>query len=234
LPCDGCAQAANLRLKFVAHIGEVATQTIKRRRKLVGIDVILVHRLLKNPVQAPEYVLFSEELYRTGQAALPGDIHEVSQDLEGIGPVHAYFVNIEDLAGLLPPLPDPPGSDASGGPLTSSAAACRTCWACGAAPYRFRLLIPPLQLVGVGTSPGLSALTVRHLLAQLRLGLRHHREPGPRPQPSPIVLYNAESGRSTTSRQSGSLRSAPVGSRNRIPLRNSIAPGGFEPPTSRL
>ena len=28
-PCDWCAQADNLKLKFVAHVGEVATQTIK-------------------------------------------------------------------------------------------------------------------------------------------------------------------------------------------------------------
>jgi hypothetical protein len=106
-PCDGCVQADNLKLKFVAHIGEVATQTIRQRRKLVGIDVILVHRLLKNPVQAPEYLLFSEELYRTGEAALPDPVHEISQNLEGIGPVRAYFVDIEDLADSLPPLPDP-------------------------------------------------------------------------------------------------------------------------------
>jgi hypothetical protein len=106
-PCNGCVQADNLKLKFVAHIGDVAAQTIRRRRKLVGIDVILVHRLLKNPVQAPEYLLFSEELYRTGEASLPDPVHEVSQDLEGIGPVRAYFVDIEDLAGSLPPLPDP-------------------------------------------------------------------------------------------------------------------------------
>jgi class 3 adenylate cyclase len=106
-PCDGCVQAGNLKLKFVAHIGEVATQTIRQTRKLVGIDVILVHRLLKNSVQAPEYVLFSEELYRTGEAALPDCVRELSQDLEGIGPVRGYFVEIEDLAGSLPPLPDP-------------------------------------------------------------------------------------------------------------------------------
>jgi hypothetical protein len=106
-PCAFCAQADNLKLKFVAHIGEVATQTIKQRRTLVGIDVIFVHRLLKNPVHIPEYVLFSEELYRTGSAALPDPVHEVSQDLEGIGPVRAFFVNVGDLAGSLPPLPDP-------------------------------------------------------------------------------------------------------------------------------
>src|SRR5919109_308475 len=106
-PCDGCVQADNLKLKFVAHIGEVATQTIKQRRKLVGIDVILVHRLLKNPVQVPEYVLFSEELYRTGATPLPEPVHEVSQDLEGIGPVRLYFVDVEDLAGTLPSPPVP-------------------------------------------------------------------------------------------------------------------------------
>jgi Protein of unknown function (DUF2652) len=106
-PCDGCVQANNLKLKFVAHIGEVATQTIRQRRKLVGIDVIHVHRLLKNPVQLPEYVLFSEELYRTAEPALPDPVHEVSQDLEGIGSVRAYFVDIGNLTGSLPPLPDP-------------------------------------------------------------------------------------------------------------------------------
>jgi hypothetical protein len=106
-PCDGCTQTDNLKLKFVAHVGEVATQTIKQRRKVVGIDVIHVHRLLKNPVQVPEYVLFSEELYRTGETRLAGSVHEVSQNLEGIGPVRAYFVDVEDIAGAVPPAPDP-------------------------------------------------------------------------------------------------------------------------------
>jgi hypothetical protein len=106
-PCDGCAQADNLKLKFVAHIGEVATQTINKRRNLVGIDVIFVHRLLKNPVPVPEYLLLSEALYRTCNGALLDRVHEVSQDLEGIGPVRTYFVDVEDLAGPLPPQPDP-------------------------------------------------------------------------------------------------------------------------------
>src|SRR3954454_12987327 len=70
-PCNGCSQANDLKLKFVAHIGEVATQTIRQRRKLVGIDVIQVHRMLKNPVEVPEYVLMSEELYRTADAPVP-------------------------------------------------------------------------------------------------------------------------------------------------------------------
>jgi Protein of unknown function (DUF2652) len=105
-PCDACEQAENLKLKFVAHVGEVATQTIRDRRKLVGIDVILVHRLLKNPVEDPEYILFSEELYRTGGTAFD-PVQELPQDLEGIGPVLTYVADIDEIAGALPPLPDP-------------------------------------------------------------------------------------------------------------------------------
>jgi hypothetical protein len=104
-PCASCTQADNLKLKFVAHVGEVAIQTVKRRRKLVGIDVILVHRMLKNTVQAPEYLLLSEELYEAGGAAVLDAMHEVSQDLEGIGSARAYFVELEELAGSLPPPP---------------------------------------------------------------------------------------------------------------------------------
>src|SRR5215210_3603506 len=85
-PCDSCTQTSELKLKFVAHVGEVAIQKIKRRRNLVGMDVIFVHRLLKNPVQVPEYVLLSEDLYRgDGTSALDHPVHEISQDLEGIG-----------------------------------------------------------------------------------------------------------------------------------------------------
>jgi uncharacterized protein DUF2652 len=107
-PCDSCSQTSGLKLKFVAHIGEVAVQKIKRRRKLVGIDVIYVHRLLKNPVEASEYVLLSEDLYRGGGASAPDrPMHEIVHDLEGIGPVRTYFVKVEDLVGTVDTLPDP-------------------------------------------------------------------------------------------------------------------------------
>jgi hypothetical protein len=107
-PCASCTQTTGLTLKFVAHVGEVAIQKIKRRKKLVGIDVIFVHRLLKNPVQVPEYVLLSEDLYRNGGISPPSNlVHEISQDLEGIGPVRTYFVEVKDLAGPAAPVPDP-------------------------------------------------------------------------------------------------------------------------------
>ena len=106
-PCGSCKRTSDLTLKFVAHVGEVATQTIRHRKSIVGLDVIHVHRLLKNPVEVPEYLLLSEELYRSANTSIPGPAHELSQDLEGIGPVKAYFVDVADLPDAAPPLPDP-------------------------------------------------------------------------------------------------------------------------------
>jgi len=113
-PCGSCTKTSALKLKFVAHVGEVATQTIKRRRKLVGMDVIYVHRLLKNPVHVPEYVLVSEDLYRDGGTPA---MQEIAQDLEGIGPVRTYFMDVEDIAAPLASLPDPSWPRRIGGTL---------------------------------------------------------------------------------------------------------------------
>jgi hypothetical protein len=97
-PCGSCTKTSGLKLKFVAHLGEVATQTIRHRKKLVGLDVIKVHRLLKNPVEVPEYLLVSEELYAgSGSVSSALPVHELGLDLEGIGPVQAHYVNLEDL-----------------------------------------------------------------------------------------------------------------------------------------
>src|SRR4051812_16530466 len=117
-PCQSCTQTRELKLKFVAHVGEVATQTIKRRRKLVGMDVIFVHRLLKNSVPVPEYVLLSEDLHRGGSATSPErGVQEIAMDLEGIGPVKTYFVEVSELGGPVASEPDPSGLRRIGGTL---------------------------------------------------------------------------------------------------------------------
>jgi hypothetical protein len=116
-PCQSCTQTSALKLKFVAHVGDVATQTIKRRKKLVGVDVIFVHRLLKNPVTVPEYLLVSDDLFRNGGASSELVMHEVAQDLEGIGRVQTFFVAVEDMAAPLAPLPDPSWPRRIGGTL---------------------------------------------------------------------------------------------------------------------
>lgn len=62
--CNACKQMPVLDLKFVAHHGEVAKQKMAGREELVGRDVILIHRLLKNAVDTKfggrAYALYSD------------------------------------------------------------------------------------------------------------------------------------------------------------------------------
>ena len=58
-------QELALTLKIVVHYGRVSVARIREHTKLMGRDVIVVHRLLKNNVAGAEYVLLSEGYTRT-------------------------------------------------------------------------------------------------------------------------------------------------------------------------
>jgi hypothetical protein len=103
--CDACLQTRNLKVKFVGHVGEVATQTIGGREKLVGVDVITVHRMLKNAVQAPEYLLMTETLVDRCEADVRQSASRIEQELEGLGRANLYLVDLE--GSSLQPLPPP-------------------------------------------------------------------------------------------------------------------------------
>ena len=64
--CDACRQIPSLDLKFVAHFGQIAKQAMSGQEELIGRDVILIHRLLKNNVEAVlgdrPYVLYTDAL----------------------------------------------------------------------------------------------------------------------------------------------------------------------------
>ena len=48
--CNACLRIPDLNLKFVVHVGSVARQRMMGLEELVGADVIVVHRLLKNTI----------------------------------------------------------------------------------------------------------------------------------------------------------------------------------------
>lgn len=50
--CNACANVSSLDLKFFVHFGSFAMQELDNREQLVGSDVNLIHRLLKNSVTA--------------------------------------------------------------------------------------------------------------------------------------------------------------------------------------
>ena len=63
--CNACVRIPDLNLKFVVHYGTILRQRVAGQEELLGPDVILVHRLLKNDVIASTgieaYALFSQQ-----------------------------------------------------------------------------------------------------------------------------------------------------------------------------
>src|SRR5262249_51835217 len=59
-PCGACRGIGRLELKLIAHHGRFARQVVGGRPRVTGPDVILAHRLLKNPVGAGAYALLTE------------------------------------------------------------------------------------------------------------------------------------------------------------------------------
>lgn len=67
--CNACANVSNLDLKFFVHYGKFGIQRLSAHDELVGSDVNLIHRLLKNHVTEQTgiraYSLFSDAAIRS-------------------------------------------------------------------------------------------------------------------------------------------------------------------------
>ena len=61
-PCNACANAPNLQLKIIAHIGDLQFINVHNKRKPFGTEVIEAHRLMKNSVKSDNYFLMSKTL----------------------------------------------------------------------------------------------------------------------------------------------------------------------------
>lgn len=101
--CPSCAQLENLSLKFVAHEGEVAEQKVKRHVELCGLDVILVHRMLKNAVPVPEYVLMTDPVAACLDESERQHCRPLLHDFEGIGQTSTYYIDLATSDVASPP-----------------------------------------------------------------------------------------------------------------------------------
>lgn len=58
--CNACTSAPGLSLKFITHYGIINEVKIHNFTKILGSDVILAHRLLKNNIPHSEYLLLTD------------------------------------------------------------------------------------------------------------------------------------------------------------------------------
>ena len=90
--CDACANIDHLRIKVIVHSGEALFHKIRTFYELAGVDVITVHRLLKNSIHADQYLLMTERATR--DLTLPDDIKRIeSEEVYDVGTfkTHVWF-----------------------------------------------------------------------------------------------------------------------------------------------
>jgi hypothetical protein len=98
--CSACSRIPDLNLKFVVHQGTAVQQQVLGRRELMGPDVILVHRLLKNDVVdrlgLPAYALLTQAcLDAAAIEPEPLAMRPVTESYEHIGDVACWAHDLE-------------------------------------------------------------------------------------------------------------------------------------------
>ena len=87
--CNACANIDNLRIKVIVHSGETLFHKIGAFYELAGVDVITVHRLLKNSIKADQYLLMTEDATR--DLTLPDDIERTeSEEVYDVGTLKTH------------------------------------------------------------------------------------------------------------------------------------------------
>ena len=97
--CNACRAIPMLDLKFIVHHGDYMTQSIAGIHELVGSDVNLVHRLLKNHIGERTgwraYGLFTgQSLEHLVVPCDPRELHSFREEYEHLGTVETYSFDL--------------------------------------------------------------------------------------------------------------------------------------------
>jgi uncharacterized protein YndB with AHSA1/START domain/class 3 adenylate cyclase len=98
--CNACMRIPDLNLKFVVHHGLALRQKMAGREELLGSDVIVVHRLLKNDIveklKIPAYVALTDQLVQQ-MSIDPVALHMVehSETYDHIGEIKIWVHDLE-------------------------------------------------------------------------------------------------------------------------------------------
>ena len=100
--CRACQNMSKLDLKMVIHYGEYVIQKLGDREELLGADVIVPHRMLKNRVieqtGVESYALFSNAAAEASElASLAYPLTAHSEAYEHIGEVHMQVLDLHQV-----------------------------------------------------------------------------------------------------------------------------------------
>jgi len=83
--CIACQQMVTLRLKLIGHYGMGVRSSVAGFDELSGVDVIMLHRLLKNHVSGDQYIMLTDAAFRF--LAPPGDYRPHRERYDDVGEV---------------------------------------------------------------------------------------------------------------------------------------------------
>ena len=95
--CNACRAIPTLDLKFMTHHGDYIVQNVSGIHELVGSDVNLIHRLMKNHINEATswkaYALFTDEGLEHMKLK-PAGMHEQPEAYEHLGEVKTFSLNM--------------------------------------------------------------------------------------------------------------------------------------------
>ncbi len=83
--CGTCADVGNLKLKSFVHFGDFLIKEINQFKEIAGQDVILAHRLMKNSISVPEYMLFTKPFTEIKNLNSLGLVENRSEKYDDLG-----------------------------------------------------------------------------------------------------------------------------------------------------
>lgn len=85
--CGACTNIHALSFKFIVHLSEFGVNKVGPFVKLVGADVVLAHRLLKNSVPGHEYILLTKETLDLLPASVQAKFTVATEAIDKFGDV---------------------------------------------------------------------------------------------------------------------------------------------------
>ncbi len=100
--CNACNNVDKLALKIIAHSGKTVFFKVQDILEMSGKDVIIIHRLLKNSVEADEYFLMTESAFNDFNIDIK-DVQPGEETYDDIGTIKTFI--------YYPPPPKPYAPD---------------------------------------------------------------------------------------------------------------------------
>lgn len=88
--CGACQNIESLNIKIIGHYGKAVIEKIGRFEELSGVDVIILHRLLKNHAHSHRYLLLTQAAYEHMEMPDTIKVSKMEEHYDEVGTIPVY------------------------------------------------------------------------------------------------------------------------------------------------